>query len=122
MGFCFLLGLCVTRPLWRAHDQDFLSGHFTGTSLEPERIHHVNADVVIKINIMSPDVYGTNETGASACITLSSGLLFFVVGFFWTDNLCKVCFFFFLTVCLVLYTLDLCKYNLHYATGAPVKT
>lgn len=57
--------------------QDFLSGHFTGTSLEPERIHHVNADVVFEINIMSPDVYGTNETGASACITLSSGLLLF---------------------------------------------
>lgn len=77
--------------------QDFLSGHFTGTSLEPERIHHVNADVVFEINIMSPDVYGTNETGASACITLSSGLLLL---FFWTDNLCKVCFFLFFFNCL----------------------
>lgn len=60
--------------------QGFLSGHFTGTSLEPDRIHHVNADVVVfVINIMSPDVYGTNETGASACITLSSRLLFLLL-------------------------------------------
>lgn len=58
--------------------QGFLSGHFTGTSLEPDRIHHVNADVVV-FDIMSPDVYGTNETGASACITLSSRLLFLLL-------------------------------------------
>lgn len=82
--------------------QDFLSGHFTGTSLQPERIHHVNADIVFEINISIPDVYGTNETGASACIALSSGLL---LVFFFGQTICAKFasfFFLFLTVCLVL--------------------